>query len=78
MERPGGRPRGAAAPIPPRPAHVTGLGRLHAGKGGYMVVHGTSVEIGEDFSASLDDAALHADRMDAKYGDWEDGPYPTI
>jgi len=43
-----------------------------------MVVHGTSVEIGEDFSASLDDAALHADRMDAKYGDWEDGPYPTI
>jgi hypothetical protein len=43
-----------------------------------MVLHGTSVEIGESFSASLDDVATHADRLDAKYSEWEGGPYPTI
>lgn len=47
-------------------------------EGGYMVVHGTSLEIGEDFGASLEDVARHADYLDEKYGDREDGPYPTI
>jgi hypothetical protein len=28
--------------------------------------------------ASLDDVAVHADRVDARYGDREDAPYPAI
>jgi hypothetical protein len=51
-------------------------------RGGYQVVHGTTVELGGDgrasFTADHADIAAHIDRLDAKFGEWEDGPYPAI
>lgn len=53
-------------------------------EGGWMVVHGTKVELGGEarstYTASLEDVEEHADQLDAKYGDWpaESTEYPTI